>query len=1184
MNDNDLDGRLFKGQLALSRGDCDAANKIFSAILSLRAGCLPALLGVGIVRLRQRRYDEARGTLTEVLQMDPANAVAWLNLGHVLHETGALREAMEAFQRSYSLAPLMAENCQGLGRVHEAMGNSEAAMQWYQKAIALRGDFAAVWYLMAVAELRTGRLDQAAGCLKRALQEEPANCDYLVKFAEVLFGAGRLAPAMKVLDRLLRLYPANATVRSDRLMSLQYLDSVSPGQILNESRDWDRYHAFGLPHSAVSSRKNDAGRLRIGYLSPDFYSHSVGLLIAGIIKHHDQSRFEVFCYYCGQRHDKVTGDIQNACHAWRDISRADDESAAQLIVEDQLDLLIDLAGHSADNRMGVFARKPAPRQVSWLGYAHTTGVRAMDWFIADKVSVPEGEEGFFSEKILKLPHFRIPFSVPALSPEIVPPPAAENGFITFGSFNNPAKLNNDVIRVWSDILNGVPDSRLVLKWKTLESRMAREYFKRLFAHHGIHPERIDFSGESSYYLMQLEYGEVDIALDPFPYSGCLTTYNALWMGVPVITMPGTTPISRQSAAILEEIGLTGLVAGSPEEYVAAAVGLASSLPRLSTLRSSLRDLLGSSRLADSRAFASNLESIYRHICSVDEEDACPRPDDDEVVKLEQVAEQCYDANQTQRTKEILDHLPRSRRKSFRSRWLSAKLAIDRGKRNSAAVRAFLRVAEHGTDVPAFINAANIFKKINRLSEARASFNSCLRLDPASLVARYQLAGILLESARAGDAVGELEEVVRLDRYSAAAISGYLFATNYSDTLSPKDIFEAHRKHAADLSRKQGRAFTGWRNRPDPCRKVKVGYVSGDFGAHPVTYFLLRVFEHHNRDEFELYCYSNRPVDDDLTCYFREHSHHWRSIREVDAREAAGLIRQDGIDILVDLAGYSKDNRVDVFCLKPAPLQVSWLGYPNTSGIPEIDYRITDAVADPPGVSDEIHTERLLRLPGTFLCYYPPPEAPKKLVCPYRNNGYITFGSFNNLAKITPRVLEVWASIMRELPTSRLLMKRDAFSDAEVRRYFEETFESRGIAKERLLLRPSSANIYKHINIYQEVDIALDSFPYNGTTTTCEALWMGVPVVAVCGDRHAARVGASILTEVGLQELIAHSLQEYVEVAVAIARDDGRREFLRHNLRKMINNSLLGNGAAFTKNLEDAYRTVWRSWCAANGSN
>jgi predicted O-linked N-acetylglucosamine transferase (SPINDLY family) len=366
--------------------------------------------------------------------------------------------------------------------------------------------------------------------------------------------------------------------------------------------------------------------------------------------------------------------------------------------------------------------------------------------------------------------------------------------------------------------------------------------------------------------------------------------------------------------------------------------------------------------------------------------------------------------------------------------------------------------------------------------------------------------------------------------------------------------------------------------------VKIGYVSGDFGAHPVTYFLLRVFEHHNRDEFELYCYSNRSVDDDLTCYFREHSHHWRSIRKVDTREAAGLIRRDGIDILVDLAGYSGGNRLDVFCLKPAPVQVSWLGYPNTSGIPEIDYRITDAVADPPCMSDEIHTERLLRLPGTFLCFFPPPEAPKKLVCPYRNNGYITFGSFNNLAKITPRVLEVWANIMRNLPNSRFLMKRDAFSDAEVRRYFEEVFESHGIAKERLLLRPSIANIYKHINFYQEVDIALDSFPYNGTTTTCEALWMGVPVVTICGDRHAARVGASILTEVGLPELIANSHEEYVEVAVAIARDDDRREFLRRNLRKMINDSLLGNGAAFTKNLEETYRAVWRDWCAANGSN
>ncbi|MFI4976963.1 MAG: glycosyltransferase, partial [Caulobacterales bacterium] len=273
-----------------------------------------------------------------------------------------------------------------------------------------------------------------------------------------------------------------------------------------------------------------------------------------------------------------------------------------------------------------------------------------------------------------------------------------------------------------------------------------------------------------------------------------------------------------------------------------------------------------------------------------------------------------------------------------------------------------------------------------------------------------------------------------------------------------------------------------------------------------------------------------------------------------------------------------NNRLTMFALKPAPVQATWLGYPNTTGLAAMDYRLVDAVTDPPGEADAFATETLVRLEDGFLCYGPPPDAPEPAPPPSRASGVVTFGSFNNPSKLGDATLDAWAKLLERLPAARLLLKGGAFSDEGARQWFHARFEQRGVAPERVQLKGYAAHTADHLALYADIDIGLDPFPYNGTTTTCEALWMGVPVVALLGDRHAARVSASLLTRVGLEELIATDAPAYVDIAARLAGDPARLAEIRRTLRPRMAASPLTDAPAFARKLERAYRQMWTRWC------
>jgi len=406
-------------------------------------------------------------------------------------------------------------------------------------------------------------------------------------------------------------------------------------------------------------------------------------------------------------------------------------------------------------------------------------------------------------------------------------------------------------------------------------------------------------------------------------------------------------------------------------------------------------------------------------------------------------------------------------------------------------------------------------------------------------------------------------------------SGYLFHLHYDHRFPPEEIFAQGRKWAERVEAKQQRLALS-RPAGDGAKRLKVGYLSPDFRKHSVAFFLEPLLAHHDPEQVEIFCYADVAHPDRFTRRFEEYAHYFRQTFLLDHRRLAERIMADGIDILVDLAGHTTKNRLELFAMKPAPIQVTYLGYPDSSCLAAMDYRFTDAFADPPGMTEHLHTEELVRIDPCFLCFSPHPESPEpRPEPPCVEKGRVTFASFNNPMKISDATVEAWAGVLERLPNSRLLLKNNGFRFRKTRGWFEERFAARGIARDRIWLVGFVPDHAKHFSLYDAVDIALDPYPDHGTTTTCEALWMGVPVVTLAGRSHVSRVGVSLLANVGLDELVAGSWEEYQERAVALAADPERLASLRRDLRRRIRESPLMDGASLARRVEEKYRWMWQ---------
>ena len=411
-----------------------------------------------------------------------------------------------------------------------------------------------------------------------------------------------------------------------------------------------------------------------------------------------------------------------------------------------------------------------------------------------------------------------------------------------------------------------------------------------------------------------------------------------------------------------------------------------------------------------------------------------------------------------------------------------------------AIAAFYQALARNPDyADASYNLGNVLLEMGRLENAATVFRKAISLRSDFFMAYNNLGAALKEMRQIEPALTCFETAMALQPRDPAPHSNRLYTFHYPYGLDQGTIFQEHLRWEGHYARPLGREIQPHANEPNPDRRLRIGYLSPDFREHSVAIFLQSLLGCHDASQVEVFCYADVSRPDDVTRRLQPLAHHWRDITRRSDADVAQMVRDDQIDILVDLVGHAAGSRLRVFARKPAPVQITYLGYPDTTGLKTIDYRLTDAYADPPGQTEKFHTEQLWRLPRTFLCYRPPPDAPPVGPLPALAGGHITFGSFNALAKITAPIVDAWSQILRQVPSSRMIIKsHSGLADYRPRQDLLDLFAASGITPDRLDLLAKTPTMDAHLQLYQQIDIALDTYPYHGTATTCQALWMGAP--------------------------------------------------------------------------------------------
>jgi predicted O-linked N-acetylglucosamine transferase (SPINDLY family) len=490
------------------------------------------------------------------------------------------------------------------------------------------------------------------------------------------------------------------------------------------------------------------------------------------------------------------------------------------------------------------------------------------------------------------------------------------------------------------------------------------------------------------------------------------------------------------------------------------------------------------------------------------------------------------------------------------------------------------IAINSTNASYYSNLGNALTDQGQLDEAIASYREAIRLKPDFAAAHNNLGNALNGVGQLDEAIAAYRQAIRLKPDYAEAHSNLVFSLHHHAACDARMIHEELRgwnlQHAEPLKK-----FTQpHRNNRDPERCLRVGYVSADFYDHASAFFLLPLFRHHDRRRVEVFCYSLQARSDQVTQQMKDHVQHWRTIVGQPDAKVAAQIRQDQIDVLVDLKLHTGGNRLLIFAHKPAPVQATWLGYPGTTGLDTMDYRLSDPHLDPPGLDDAYYSERSIRLPDTFWCYDSLTDEPKVNAPPCQEKGFVTFGCLNNFFKVNDSAVAVWAGVLKAVSNSRLLLLAP---EGSARQRVLDWLGREGIGPERVefvarQFRP------EYLRTYHRIDIGLDTVPYNGHTTSLDSFWMGVPVIALAGGTVVGRAGVSQLTNLGLPELIARTPQQYVRIAGELAGNLPRLGELRRTLRARMQASPLMDAERFARNIETAYRRMWRNWCEEGGNS
>jgi predicted O-linked N-acetylglucosamine transferase (SPINDLY family) len=501
-------------------------------------------------------------------------------------------------------------------------------------------------------------------------------------------------------------------------------------------------------------------------------------------------------------------------------------------------------------------------------------------------------------------------------------------------------------------------------------------------------------------------------------------------------------------------------------------------------------------------------------------------------------------------------------------------------RFNEAIDAFQRCAAIVPRLPElYSNWARVLIDANRLGEALEKARHALELDPNDATAHCNVGRCVSNWFDLDDAVASFRRALELKPDYALAHSNLLFVMLHQAGVSDQELVDEHAawgaRHAPTIARK-----TPHPNDGDPSRPLRVGYISPDLREHPVAFFIEPVLANHSA-EIEVFCYSNAPLaeHDQVTERIKSYGMQWRDVIDLSDAKLARLIEADRIDVLVDLAGHTGNNRLQVFAHQPAPVQATYLGYQTTSGVEAIKYRLTDSLVDPAGLTDPHYTEQLVRM-ELFACYRPPPDAPEVASPPCMQRGHVTFGAYTKSEKISRPTLQLWSAVLQRVPGAKLSLFAGAFDELSIAQRLRELLAKHGIDPSRVEITGRQP-MQQYLRSHEQVDVLLDTIPFNGHTTTCHALWMGVPTITLAGSRYASRMGMAVMTHLGLPEFVASSTEQFVEIAASLASDAPRLAELRATMRDRLKASALMDEPRFARGIERAYRDMWHQWCKSD---
>ena len=594
-------------------GRLHQAEATYRRILQLQPNHAGALHLLGVAAAQSGKYELAVDLITRAIDENPSDPAYYSDLGNALEAQSKLDEAVVSYRRALNLKPDYADAYSNLANALQLKGRLDEAVECCIQALSIKPDHAEAYINLGAARRDQGRLDEAIACYRKSLQIRPDYAKAHSNLGATYLIQGELEGAVAGFRQALALKPDYVDAHSNLIFTLDLMMEADSATLQGERKRWNAAHAAGLSGSpAFANPPEPERRLRIGYVSADFRKHSAAIGFGAMLVKYDRAGFDVYAYSNSAKEDAHTELFRQNVSGWRKILGLSDDAAAELIRQDRIDILVDLSGHTAGNRLLVFARKPAPVQITAWGYNGGTGMKAMDVYFADRVLVPQEERQFYAEEVRYLPsafsaYFQEPF------PAVNALPALSAKRVTFGSFNRLVKVSAEAFKTWAQVLLAVPESTMVLKTAELDDAGTRERVIGRFVQAGVDPKRITLLGRSSWQDHMVAFNQIDIALDPFPQGGGVTTLEGLMMGIPVVALCGTTFAGRGSASILTVLGLTDWIAPTQHRYVEIATQKAGDLAALADMRQQLRRRFTASLLGDTEAYARVAEQQYREL-------------------------------------------------------------------------------------------------------------------------------------------------------------------------------------------------------------------------------------------------------------------------------------------------------------------------------------------------------------------------------------------------------------------------------------------------------------------------------------------------------------------------------------------------------------------------------------------